>query len=639
MCGFLFCCSHKKSIDVERFIDGLTLIRHRGPDGSGLFLFNTETESSELIYDTGARQPDSTNRLYNAAIGHRRLAVIDTTKQASQPMISSNGRYIIAYNGEIYNFAELKDNYGLYDLKSTGDTEVLLECFARDGLNVVTKLRGMFSFIIFDRQENTVTMVRDQFGVKPLYIFENNSYFAVASEIKAFYGVEGFDFETSEEDLLEYQFFREVSNGRTLWKDVRELEPGHAAVFQLGSGALTTTRWWKLESRQADHAGPPPATELYERLEQSVSYQMVSDVPLGTQLSGGIDSSAVTLMASKLHSGNLSTFTVGFTESEFDESCIARRFSKTINSRNHTEVLSREMFVRDLQDVTWHMEQPINHPNTVGIFELARLAAAHVKVILSGEGADEVFAGYRRRYLIANWIGAANAISPLLGGVSQFAALANRRHYNFDRLAFLSSLTPDEALVLDLAFGFDATVQTRSGIKDLLASAGFNRRLETLRSCDADDRLTQAQLFDIRVYLPELLKRQDKMCMAFSVENRVPFLDHEFVSWAFTLPKKMRLRGTTGKWVLRQAMAARLPDFVLDQPKRGFSIPLERWMGDELDINADHLGNDKGRSKVGNWQDRWIKLSFDIWQKSFTAQKIKEHLDDTKCEDRKFAEC
>lgn len=629
----------EKPVDMELFFEGLTLMRHRGPDGFGILGVDTAKRTFKSQFNPRRIDAQRWGSEANLALGHRRLSILDVSDRSLQPMRSPSGRYFITYNGELYNYKILKRHLNEYEYVTSSDTEVLLHAFEKWGVAAVDKLVGMFAFVVYDSKLNRLYCVRDHFGVKPLYVMENGGYFAIASEIKAFFGIPDFQMVLSIEELLEYRYFRYLAKGATLWRDVEEVLPGHYLEFDLSTGEKISKRWWRLEPEDVRYH-----ESVYEdylsRLNDSVKMQMVSDVPVGTQLSAGLDSSVITYLASQETTGKLSSFTIGFQESDYDESELAGKFANVLNIDHNVLTLSSGTFLNRLKDVTWYFEQPLNHPNSVGVYMLAELAQPIVTVLLSGEGADEILAGYRRRYVFSKWL-------PLFrkGGSFLYPILRHLRNTskgkNIARFSALSRFSLDDANILNLAYGWDDSVRDTELLPTLLGSSGFEKRREILQESPFLDSVTRSQYYDIHTYLPELLLRQDKLCMGASIENRVPFLDHNLVRWAMSIEPRYRLHFNTGKWVLRKAVRDKIPEFILKQPKRGFSIPLARWFNKndfQKQVSSlpplshqvsNILGEDLSTSATGasdSFENRWIRMAFRIWQKEFQKTQIIERL-------------
>ncbi len=529
---------------------------HRGPDDAGLWL------------DRGF------------GLGHRRLSIIDLAG-GHQPMTDSTGRWVIVFNGEIYNFREIRNRLaGLGHIARTqSDTEVIVEAWARLGEDECLRaLRGIFAFAIWDRVRRRLVLVRDHVGVKPLYWTLTRERLLFASEIKGILQFPEVPRAIDELALRDYLRFRYVPGPRTMFRGIEKLQPGH--LLEIEDGRTTIRRWWDLPEPD-DHRGSDPAGELLHRLDEAVRQQLVSDVPLGSFLSGGIDSSAVVALMAGVGAQPVETFSIGYPgragaqATEFD---FARLTASRYSTRHHEQTLDPSVFWGVLEKLVWHFDEPVADPAAVPLYFLARAARREVKVVLSGEGADEILGGYTayRRTLALNGL----ARLPGIGVARRVArAFAPRKAHRYldalgspaaERYARLSSLFAPEEVDELLAPGVAATRHDASLDSSSSRSATF-------------DPLRQMLYSDLKTWLPDdLLVKADKMTMASSLELRVPFLDHHLVEWAWGLPHEWKLRHGRGKWALREAVRHLVPQPVLTRPKLGFPVPIASWFASDL---------------------------------------------------------
>lgn len=529
---------------------------HRGPDDRGTWLEE------------------------GVGLGHTRLSIIDLSSAAHQPMTNDDASVVLTFNGEIYNFPSLRRELTSlgHGFRSTGDTEVLLRCYEEWGLDCLSRLDGMFAFAVWDARLHRLVVARDRFGIKPVYYAAQDGRLAFASEAKALLRLWPKLAKLDEGALAEHLRFRSVSGARTLLRGVSRLLPGH--YLTVANGAFHCVPFWQwtpeAEGETAHDLCPAVSDEgaLESALTCSVEQQLVSDVPLGTLCSGGLDSSLVTALAARSTGRGLHTFTVSFPGHAGDESRFARQTAQSLQTDHHELRASAEQFAADLPLLSWLHDEPIAHENSVFVFEVSRLARSNgVKVLLTGEGADELLCGYAHHYravraMAYRWFrkpGLASAASRF-GDLSSPSRCVRRATGLFasedwmllNATAFMSSnllrkLTGDST-------GED--IGQRQSVLDLTRGRPFEERLRAM---------------DIATYLPPILMRQDKMSMAASVESRVPFLGNSVAAWALACPAREQLNGPRGKLALRTIGSRYLPPEIVSRPKVGFSVPMSEW--------------------------------------------------------------
>lgn len=601
--------------------------RHRGPDDSGIRAFSFRTGKSEEIAPEAA---DITNG-FEGVLGFNRLSILDLSTNGHQPMCSPDGKVILIFNGEIYNafdFKPMLEADGV-KFKSHSDTEVILYLYLKFGIDeMLKKLNGMFALAITDLRLNMQFVARDRFGIKPLY-FVYDKVFAFSSEIKSFFAIPSFKPKFNHEKLDEYLLFRSSIAG-TLFKNVESLEPGHYLTFS-PDGDLKKKRFFNindLHRKASNHNERDQQQLLQDVLLASVKSQMISDVKLGCQLSGGIDSSLVTLLAkSVLGKDVLETVSIIFKEKNFSEEQYIDHVSSQLRLTSHKFTLEEDYYINHLNTVTWHLESPINHPNTIGIFLLAKSAREHVTVLLSGEGADEVFGGYARFDEVERPYLPLRLLRQFKKNLSRPSSILDY----FDeanRAIFANAfMTPDLAQMLMPSFNVERAVEPRRSLYNSLAGSRFDKQVK----------------LEMTTYLPDLLIRQDKMSMAHSIENRVPFLDNNVVDHSFTIPtrllnKAQDLRAGTQKYLLKQLAAQSFGHDFAYRPKMGFGIPLRTFfagkqfsqrLNEEIlpPLRSRQIMNDR---YVHNWIENidtishrelealWIAVSLELWMKEFS---------------------
>ncbi len=567
MCGLvgIFDSSGRRPIDralLARMNDSL---RHRGPDDSGLHLAP------------------------GIGLGHRRLSIIDLAG-GHQPLFNEDGSVAVVYNGEIYNFRELsEDLIGRgHQFRTRCDTEVIVHAWEEWGEACVERFRGMFAFAIWDAGRETLFLARDRLGIKPLYYAElAGGTILFASELKAL--LEHPDLPRRIDPLAveDYFAYGYVPDPKTIYLGVAKLAPGHVVAFRRGRPSIGPRQYWDVEFGDAGAGEDEVRDELIPRLRETVDIRMIADVPLGAFLSGGVDSSAIVAMMAELASGPVSTCSISFGDPEYDESRFAAEVAERYRTRHRVHQVDSDGF--DLVDrLAGFYDEPFADSSALPTYHVCALARRDVTVALSGDGGDEVFAGYRRyrwhhyeqrvrkrvpSAMRAPLFGALGALYPKL----DWAPKPLRAKSTFQALA----RNPVEGY-------FDSVSILNDGLRQRLYSAGMSRDLqgyhavELLRrhmeAAPAGDDLARVQYADLKTYLPgDILTKVDRASMANSLEVRVPILDHHFVEWAAGLRPGLKLRGRESKYVFKKALEPYVPASVLNRPKMGFAVPLASW--------------------------------------------------------------
>jgi asparagine synthase (glutamine-hydrolysing) len=521
-----------------------------------------------------------------ASLGHRRLSIIDLST-GGQPMTSESGDLWIIYNGEIFNHADVRpelESAG-HVYKSHCDTETVLHAYEEFGPRCLERFRGMFAFALWNRSSRTLFCARDRLGIKPFYYYWDGELFAFASEIKALLEHPAISAQLDESMLAEHLAFGYSSDERTLFRGIRKLMPGH--WLTLHDGQLKIQQYWDVPD-PASTTSPSRDDESWiaecrQRLEQTVRMRLMSDVPLGMFLSGGVDSSAIAALMKRMVTGPVKTFSVGYQEAAYSELSYAAQVAKSIGTEHNEVVIGMDDFFGALPRLIWHEDEPIVWPSSVSLYFVSKLAAEQVKVVLTGEGSDEMFGGYGRYrfYLMnENWLKKYRAVpSPLRKLIRSQVATSNLLSGTVRRKlqhTFVGRGETLESLYIDnfySAFSQADQQQLAKFTED--PYAGFRRYWKPGRS------LLSTMLYaDHKTYLVELLMKQDQMSMACSIESRVPFLDHPFVEFAASVPDHMRIRGKEGKYILKKAVEDLLPHDIIYRSKMGFPTPLRQWLMD-----------------------------------------------------------
>jgi asparagine synthase (glutamine-hydrolysing) len=508
----------------------------------------------------------------HVGLGHRRLSIIDLGG-GHQPMSDVSRKLWIIFNGEIYNYRPLREallGKG-YAFNTHSDTEVILNLYADMGERCVEKLNGMFAFAIWDPDRRSLFLARDRMGVKPLYYAETPAAFVFGSEIKSIFASTLVTPQCREEALTEYLFFRQVAGSDTLFRGVKSLPPG--CTMTVHDGRTKIARYWspRPPADRPDISYEDAVRTLQELLEDSVRMRLISDVPVGTFCSGGVDSSLVTALAAKSKGDAVNTFSVGFDETDYDESEYAMMVSKHYRTIHHQLRVGNVEFSELFPRMVWHNDEPLDFANSVHIFALSELAKRQVTVVLTGEGSDELFAGYPR-YRIPGMAKSYRTVPApmrrLLGSWIQ-----DHRLHKLNRYA---AAEPEDILLYNSSYLRPDVV---AGIApDLPAFEGDYRR-ECLEASAALglDPVARLSLLDQETFLVSILHRQDKMSMAASIESRVPFMDYRVVEFANRLPTEHKIRRGSGKAIVKDVARASLPAPIVDRRKSGFGVPLNRW--------------------------------------------------------------
>ena len=549
ICGFAY-SDINRPIERERLQRMHRAIDHRGPDGLGEHMAS------------------------GVALGHRRLSIIDIAG-GRQPLSNEDGSVWVAFNGEIYNHQGLADRLKQlgHRFRTRSDTEVLVHAYEEYGVDFVQQLNGMFAFAIHDRRRDRVILGRDHLGIKPLFYSVTDEGLFFGSEIKTLLAARRGTPEIDRDALQEYLIFRYTAGQRTLFRGIHRLPPGHVGVW--ADGALTVRRFWTINDVATRDAGSmsDAAGHLDAALERSVESQLMSDVPLGTFCSGGVDSGLVTAYAARKHQGALHTFSVGFDDPAWDETALARNTATRYGTVHHTVTCTAEHLVEHLPRLIWHNDEPLSHPNSVPLYVLSKLARDHVTVVLTGEGSDELFCGYPR-YLMAKARGVMQPLGdrPLRAAGAILGRIGGRRARLF---ADLLRRPGAEAAIYNSAYVAPERAAVLTGFP---VGGALDERLALLeRATRANDPVGSLSRYEMTTYLGCALDRMDRMSMAVGLEGRVPFLDVPLVEWGAALPADMKLRGTKTKAVVKEVAAGRLSREVTHGPKSGFGLPLGEW--------------------------------------------------------------
>ena len=616
MCGFIGCVHDKEQNYREEqkqlFKNMNDIITHRGPDDDGFF------------YDD------------HIQFGFRRLSIIDI-ECGHQPLTYENERYWIIFNGEVYNYVELREELlkeGL-EFATNSDTEVIIALYSHLKEKAVEKLRGMFAFTIWDKQEQTLFGARDPFGIKPYFYFVDGERTFFASEKKSI--LLALENDVLDYDSLQYYLtYQFVPEPNTMSKGIHKLEPGHYFTKKIGS-PMDIKRYWKAHFNPIQKPESDFIKEIQDVLIDSVKMHMRSDVPVGSFLSGGIDSSIIASIAKQFHPA-IKTFSVGFEHQGFSEIDVAKETAEKLGVENISYVITPQEYMNELPKIMWHMDDPLADPACIPLYFVAREARKHVTVVLSGEGADELFGGYNI-YREPQDLEMFNKI-PRAGKVL-LKGIANMMPEGMKGKSFIErGVTPMEERYIG-----NAKMFTEEEKRELLSvyreGLHFTDITKTLyKETKGYDPVDTMQYIDIHTWMRgDILLKADKMTMAHSLELRVPFLDKEVFEAASKIPTSLKTANGTTKYILRKAAEGIVPDHVLNRKKLGFPVPIRHWLKNEMnewaktiirESSTDHLINksyvlnlleDHCQGKADNSRKIWTVLIFMIWHQVYVEGK------------------
>jgi asparagine synthase (glutamine-hydrolysing) len=592
MCGICGEINFKHGLKIEPIQRMCKVLAHRGPDDDGIVLIKPD-KSFEMKQDDTL--PLGENG-FQIALGHRRLSIIDLSKAGHQPMCNEDKTVWIVLNGEIYNFQdlrlELEKNGHLF--KSKSDTETILHAYEQWGTECLNYLRGMFAFAIWDSNLQRLFMARDRLGKKPLVFFSQNGHFSFASEIKALLQIPGVERKVNASALHHYLTYQYVPSQDTIFEGIKKLPPAHYLLYDR-LGNLKIERYWQLHFNSS-HPNDTNEEELKDRirteLEESVKLRLISDVPLGAFLSGGVDSSLIVGIMAKLSGQPVKTFSIGFEEKEFDELSYARIVSDLFSTEHH-EFIVKPNAIEILPKLVWHYNEPFADSSAIPTYYVANMTRDFVKVVLTGDAGDENFAGYPR-YLRSKWVDYFTKIpgklrKELLPHLIRIFSSFHWREKTLNRLAdFIESLSSDQGMnYVEQIKIFNVKEKEDIYTDDFLERVAKINPLAFLlgkfEEARTEDLIEKLLYVDINSYLPEdLLVKMDIATMANSLEARVPFLDHKFMELVAGIPSQLKLKGTKTKFILKTAFKDLLPATILKRKKMGFGVPVTRWFRNEL---------------------------------------------------------
>lgn len=621
MCGIAGFFSRHKFDSLQASLEpAVSKLGHRGPDGRGCY----------------------TDAAHGLGLGHSRLAVIDLSETGQQPMASGDGHQCIVYNGEIYNFRQLREvlqNHG-HVFRGGSDTEVVLCAYRQWGIDCLKRFVGMYAFALWDADAGCLFLARDRLGIKPLYYYLKDGTLLFASEIKALRAFEEFPAEIDPQALPLFLHYQYIPAPRSIYRHTWKLSPGHYLVFN--GVSLTSHAYWQLplpknQKIKSELNDAQALQELKKHLSAAVSKRLVSDVPLGVLLSGGVDSSLVTAVMKTVAAGPVKTFSIGFDDPRFNEAPWAAQVARQIGT-DHTELyVSSQMAIETVPEVCRIFDEPFANSSAIPTILLSRLARSHVTVALTGDGGDELFCGYTRywasRFMMRRLARAPKAL------INTASFILKQIPVSWIEACYLplERWLPERFRVANTTDKWQKLVEAlgQTRLQDLyrmticlwppkevallagrpLPGTGFERAFEGSRGLEA---LSRCMYADQQTYLPDdLLTKIDRASMAAGLEVRVPLLDQHLVAYSARLPERFKYRNGSGKYLLKKLLKSYLPVDVVDRPKQGFGVPLGAWLRHELkDMMRDYLSCERLK-KEG------------LFEPHVVQQKIREHLNGT----------
>jgi asparagine synthase (glutamine-hydrolysing) len=565
MCGIAGFYSSRNSFSEAQLKSMTSVIAHRGPDSDGFYVNQS------------------------VGLGHKRLSIIDLSENGKQPMTSHDGRYVMVYNGEVYNYreisAELQEHlHQPISFASSSDSEVILEAFVKWGTKFVHKLNGMFAIAIYDNLRDELFIFRDRLGIKPLYYYYKENEFLFASELKSIRTIKEKNLSINQDAIYQFLHLGFIPNPKTIYNDIYKLEPGH--FLRVNEKGIEKQKYWSLNHTVTNTvitSEKEATVKVSELLASSIQYQLNSDVPFGIFLSGGIDSSLITAQASSISSTKVNTFSIGFKENKFNESDHARKVADYFKTNHHEFIVSHNDAIELIDKIIDVYDEPFADSSAIPTMLVSKLAKQHVTVALSGEGGDELFFGYGAY----RWAERLN--NPLVYGSRKIlkSVFENSPNYRYKRISNLFDFENPEELYSHI-FSQEQYMFSQNELSKLLSNYSSSNNLFSwsLSATELARKLSPMErqaIFDIQHYLPgDLLTKIDRASMAYSLETRVPYLDHRLVEAALNISPSLKFKNGVSKYILKEILFQYIPKKFFDRPKQGFAIPLSQWLKSEL---------------------------------------------------------
>lgn len=629
MCGIAgIFYRNERPVDIDNLIQMTRMLAHRGPDEEGYFVNLDKTQNKDNFRHQAPVNYLGGNKSFNAreghkgnvGLGHRRLSIIDLAT-GQQPLCNEDGSVWIAFNGEIYNFHDLKKKLVEkgHRFKTNSDTETIVHGYEEWGEKVIDKLRGMFAFAIWDQKQQKMLLARDRVGKKPLYFLEDKHRLLFGSELKAILAHPGVSRDIDITAMSDYLSLLYIPSPKTIFKNIQKLPAAHYAIVTQNNFSIKP--YWDLSFYpEHNHSESRMMEELLSILEDATSMRMISEVPLGAFLSGGVDSSAVVGMMAGASNASVKTNSISFSEAKYNEIEYARKVARQFNTDHHEFNVTPDA-VSVIEKLAWHYDEPFADSSSVPTYYVSQTARNNVTVSLSGDGGDENFAGYRRYFfdLRENFVRdlvPAPFRKPIFGGLGRLYPKADYLPQIFRGKAFISNVARDpvDAYFFSIS-GFHEDQKIKLFAPDAFKMlAGYDSRelfYDIYNNAPANDHLSKIQYLDIKTYLCEdILTKVDRASMAVSLEVRCPILDHVFMEYAAKIPSKYKLVGKDGKHIFKKSLKKYLPDDILYRKKMGFGVPILEWLRSDL--------KEYGRELVleGEASQKYLNLKYldTIWK-------------------------
>ncbi len=557
------------------------------------FSWQNEVLVSQMTQTLAHRGPDQYGVYTDAGVslGHRRLSIIDLSEHGRQPMSNEDGTVWVTYNGEMYNFLDLRKTLQAkgHTFRSRTDTEVVVHAYEEYGVDCVQHFNGMFGFAIWDQNRRELFLARDRLGIKPLYYYWDETRLIFASEIKGILQVPDVEREINPQAVYHYMGYEFVPAPDTMFKRIHKLPPGH--YLRLADGQITVRPYWDMTFQDGGRTASDYAEEMRHRLTESVRKRLMSDVPLGVFLSGGLDSSTLVALMSHCGVDPIKTFSLGYEDASFSELDYARAVAKQFNTE-HRELMIDPVTPEQIETAVWHLDEPMTDLSAIPFYLICQRAREHVTVCLSGEGGDEALVGYDRfkaskahasYALLPDWI-RRGMVAPLIKALPDQPQ--KKGAINMLKRFIEGGLLPEEGG--HMRWQYFCTPEHETGMftpamQSQMVMDPFAPVREHVARCQSTARLDREIYVDLKFIMPEsLVMKVDKMSMAHALEVRVPFLDHEFIEFCATIPGDLKLKGYNTKAIFRQAMQGILPDRIRGRGKQGYSIPIKNWLRHDL---------------------------------------------------------
>lgn len=607
MCGLVGFIDFNKNSNQITLIEMNKVIHHRGPDDEGFNFYEKEN--------------------YQLGLAHKRLSILDLSKHGHQPMKFDNLEII--YNGEVYNFQEIKkelEKYN-YNFESDSDTEVILKAYHKWGIKSIKKFIGMFSIVIYDKISNKLIIIRDRAGVKPLYYYEKDGLFLFGSELKSFHKHPYFKKELDYDGLASFFRYGYILAPYSIFKNTKKLNAGHYIEYNLATKEKIINKYWDVydfyNKPKLNISENEAIDKIEDILSSSFKYTMVSDVPVGVFLSGGYDSTAVTALLQKDYTKKLKTFTIGFNSNEYDESKLAKEYSKILGTEHHEYIATEQDAINIIPSLSDIYDEPFGDSSAIPTTLVSQIAKKEVSVVLSADGSDEIFGGYGKHHGIPKLYSKFDKLKSYKNifnisrkifqnkFVNQLNLLPN---YNNKVNKFYDMInTPTLEYIFNRSNYYLTDMELNKLIKYKFT---LKTNFDTMSSIDdCNDFTSKIMAVDYKTYMvDDILTKVDRATMSVSLEGREPFLDHRIVEFVAQLPIELKYKNSIPKYLLKQIVHKYIPKDIIDKPKRGFSIPLNDWYDKELKEYFFEFLNEKAIEEVGVLDFNFVKELLDRYE-------------------------